>query len=234
MVGRWLADCLIPILIALSRILEVSRSISAISSLPDICLPLRQRILWYVLSEMDEERLGTLFSRVGQGDEAAERELHDVLRTRLGGIAFLRGIRGADLEDVVQEALSGTIEQLRRGTFKERSKPSSWVIRILLNKLADHFRNQERSEKLLAAATGSHGSSQLSRPNHQDIRIEVMQALARLTPTERFVLTSTELAGLTYEEVAGRLKCPPGTVASTKNRAVAKFREFFRSPAGAS
>jgi RNA polymerase sigma factor (sigma-70 family) len=179
---------------------------------------------------MDEERLGELFLRVGQGDEAAERQIHDELRPRLSGIGFLRGVRGADLEDVVQEALSGALEQLRRGAFKELSKPSTWVIRILLNKLADHFRRQERSQKLLAASTEWHEHSQISRRHHQEIRIEVMQALARLTPTERFVLTSTELAGLSYEEVAGRLKCPPGTVASTKNRAVAKFREFFRGP----
>jgi RNA polymerase sigma-70 factor (ECF subfamily) len=180
---------------------------------------------------MDEDRLRQLFRRVGQGEEAAARELHDQLEPRFRGIAFLRGIRGADLDDLVQEAISGVLEQLGRATFKELSKPSTWLIRILLNKVADHFRKQGRSETLLAtAADRLEAPNRIPRYHRQETRLEVMQALARLTPTERFVLTSTELVGLSYEEVAARLRCPPGTVASTKNRAVAKFREFFRGP----
>jgi RNA polymerase sigma-70 factor (ECF subfamily) len=126
---------------------------------------------------------------------------------------------------------SAAFEQLRRGKFLDRSAPSTWVIAILNNKVVDYFRKRGRSDALMRSATDHVDSltAQSSQADQQR-RVEVMQALARLTPTERFVLTSTELAGLTYDEVADRLKCPPGTVASTKNRAVKKFREFFTAP----
>lgn len=180
---------------------------------------------------MVEDRLQVLFSLVTRGDEEAEREVFTELRPRLSAIAFGRGVASSDIEDVVQETLAVVFEQLRHGRFQQLSTPSTWVIGILLKKVADHFRRRGRLERLLATSAESHEPpSHISRYSRQDVRLEVLQALARLTPTERFVLTGTELAGLTYEEVATRLKCPAGTVASTKNRAVAKFREFFRGP----
>lgn len=178
---------------------------------------------------MDENTLRQLFARIRRGDRTAEQELHQALRPRLRSIAFGRGVRGCDLEDVVQDALSAVLFHVRNGGFKELSSPSTWMTRILLNKVADCFRARVRSETLLAAVADQTLLDTVRRPN-QHIRLEVMQALARLTPAERFVLMATELLGLTYEEVATRLRCPPGTVASTKNRAASRFREFFRGP----
>jgi RNA polymerase sigma-70 factor, ECF subfamily len=179
---------------------------------------------------MDEERLRRLFARIAGGDEAAEQELVGELRPRMRAVAFLRGVRGSDLDDVLQNGLSAVVVQLRDGRFKDFSSPSTWVIRILLNKVADCFRAHGRSAAISSAAADRLPSLNTRSRADQHVRVEVMQALARLTPTERFVLTSTELIGLTYQEVAARLKCPPGTVASTKNRAISKLREFFRGP----
>jgi len=188
--------------------------------------------LWYVLAHtMDERQLRELFLRIGQGDGGAEREVYNALFQRVRGIAHVRGLRGADLDDLIQDVLSAVVEQLRRGRFLDQSAPSTWVIAILNNKVVDYFRKRGRSDGLMTrAADQVDFLTARSRRGDQERRAEVMQALARLTPTERFVLTSTELAGLTYDEVADRLKCPAGTVASTKNRAVRKVREFFTAP----
>jgi RNA polymerase sigma-70 factor (ECF subfamily) len=180
---------------------------------------------------MDEERLRELFDRMARGgDEAAETELFDELRPRLTAIAFGRHVYGADADDVVQECLKAVFVQLRRGKFDARSQPSTWVIGILLKKVVDHFRKGRRADALLAAAASEiHLSiAHVSRQARQETRLQVMEGLARLTPIERIVLIGTVLWGLTYKDVAARLRCPEGTVASTKHRAVAKFLRFLR------
>jgi RNA polymerase sigma-70 factor (ECF subfamily) len=180
-------------------------------------------------SGVDEDRFRQLFAEIVHGDETAERELYDLLRPRLRGIAFARGVRTEDLDDVVQEVLSAVLEQLRDNRFRGLSSPSTWIVRILRNKIADEGRQRGRSERLLAAAAEElEVTIRRSRTSPQT-HLEVMEALARLTPSERFVLTSTELGGLSYAEVAARLGCPVGTVASTKHRAVSRFRRFFGS-----
>ncbi len=178
---------------------------------------------------MDRHQLEALFSQVAAGDASAEEAVFHELQPRLRAIVFGRGVPGADTEDVVQEGLTAVFEQLRRGGFQGLSNPSTWAIGIVLNKVGDYFRRRGRADTLLAAATerASLSGGQLVRST-QEKRLEVMRSLARLTPIERFVLTATELTGLTYDEVAERLNCPAGTVASTKHRAITKLRDLLR------
>jgi RNA polymerase sigma-70 factor (ECF subfamily) len=183
-------------------------------------------VLAFAEPKMDESRLQRLFSQVAAGDECAEEDLFSELCPRLKAIAYGRGVAGGEIDDVVQECMTGVFQQLKLGKFKSLSSPSTWVIAIVLNKIADHFRRRERSQAWMNSAERPSAPAGLSRPSQQT-RVEVMEVLGRLTPIERFVLTGTEVGGLTYGEVAARLNIPAGTVASTKHRAVARFRELL-------
>lgn len=165
---------------------------------------------------MDESRLNQLFAAVANGEDTAESELYAQLRSRLLAIAFARGLSGADRDDVVQECLASAFIQVRNGRFKANSNPSTWVIAILINKIADHYRKRARSQAVASAAVerAQHPTVDIADAD-PETRLQVLGTLKRLTPIERFVLTGTELTGLTYEEIGRRLNCPSGTVAST-------------------
>src|SRR5689334_8250126 len=101
---------------------------------------------------MQESRLNQLFAAVARGEETAESELYSQLRPRLLAIAVARGLSGADRDDVVQDCLASTFIQLRDGRFKANSNPATWVIAILINKIADHYRKQARFRAVASAA----------------------------------------------------------------------------------
>lgn len=179
---------------------------------------------------MDRNELEALVSRIPGGDAGAEQALFAGLRRRLRALALARGVRDHDADDIVQDVMAAVLGQLRQGRFKFDSHPSTWITQILLNKTVDYRRKRDRTNAHHDSNISDHAEHLSVRSCSPELRLQVLRALARLTPSERFVLTATELGGLTYEEVAVKMRCPTGTVASTKHRAMARFRQFLTGP----
>ena len=130
---------------------------------------------------MDEARLHALFAAIEAADPDAEAELFAGLWSRLLGIARSRGVRGPEVEGVVQDTLKAAFSQVRSGAFRRQSRPSTWVIGILRNKIADHF---ERVGPQARLVYDNDAVTALALPARQQQRVDVIQLLQRLTPKQ--------------------------------------------------
>jgi len=144
---------------------------------------------------------------------------------------------GADAEDVVQESFVKAYAGLSR--FREGAPFRPWLLQIVANETRNLHRSagrrsaRERSawartEPLLA--TAEHDDPALAALSAER-RAELVQAMARLSSTQRQVVTCRYLLDLDEAETAVVLGWPRGTVKSRLHRALRRLSDVLTEPA---
>ena len=148
----------------------------------------------------------------------------------LGQLASLRRYarslarNDAQAEDLVHDALVRAYEH--RSTFRTGAVLRTWLFAILHNTFIDGRRQraaEQRREAEVAQASepalpaGQEGSTRLR---------QVHAAFMALPPEQRAALHLVTIEGLTYQEAAGTLGIPVGTLMSRLGRARASLRAF--------
>ena len=155
-----------------------------------------------------------------QGDTNAFQHLVERYQIEAMGHAIAILGNRQDAEDALQEAFVAAYAAL--GRFEEDRRFYPWFYTILRNccwKLAAHRGRQEASTVETVEILASTGSGSL------EDRLALEQALRELSTQSREVLTLRHLDGLSYEELAGRLEIPVGTVMSRLFYARKELRE---------
>jgi RNA polymerase sigma-70 factor (ECF subfamily) len=157
------------------------------------------------------------------------------LMDRLYGTALRLTRDPDDAEDIVADAVSNAwarLDQLRDDQCLE-----AWLFRILNNTFIDAWRGRRsRQDKETGLDTTDEGEQHFSlyRKLHQPFLLwwgtpeeqflndllqeDIQAALDSLPDTFRIVVMLVEVCGHTYEEAAGMLAVPLGTVRSRLNR----------------
>lgn len=161
-------------------------------------------------------------------DAAQQAEFSAFVRARSGPLLrtahLLTGDRG-HAEDLLQQAL----ERLARHWRRIDGDPEAWVRRTLVNLATDRWR-------LRARRPVEWGADGVDRPAvdvaHQSVedRLDLVRALAVLTPRQRAVLVLRYFDDLSEADTARLVGCSVGTVKSTASRALARLREHTGSP----
>ena len=166
---------------------------------------------------------GDLLGRCRKGDQNAWRELVGTHTRRVFSIAYRFSGRVDEAEDLAQEIFVKVYETLDR--FRETEGAlGSWLSTVARNHAIDHYRRRRleqlgRSDNPLAmeqAATPA--DSPLKSLEREERRQFVHRGLRALPDELRQPLILCDLEGLAYEEIAGLLKIPLGTVKSRINR----------------
>ena len=131
----------------------------------------------------------------------------------VSGLSVMCGSRAA-AEDAVQHALAKAWERSERG--ERIDQLAGWVTVVARNDLRSWFR-RVRAERRARAALG-HGVPTESESGADD-RVDVLQALGRLTRAQRDTTVMHYYLGMTVAEVAAALGVSDGTVKSTLHRA---------------
>lgn len=166
------------------------------------------------MQESEEELVG----RAVKGDMEAFHRLVDAHAAYLFGLARVMLNRKADAEDVVQETFLAAMKGLRG--FQGRSSLRTWLVTILTRQAAlwrrkNAWRRETDIDVVAPEATGATMSGQRA----SDLRIDLTQVLAKLSPEHREVLMLREYQGMSYEEISAALGVPKGTVESRLFRA---------------
>jgi RNA polymerase sigma-70 factor (ECF subfamily) len=138
-------------------------------------------------------------------------------------------------EDLVQETYVRAIPVVRR--LRKESNVKSWMFTILRNIWLNPLRQPRVAVPMLGTdidqflpESGAPGvkdpHSLLLTSLDQD---QVRQAISRLPVESREIILLREFEDLSYQEIAGVLKCPIGTVMSRLGRARSKLRELLSS-----
>jgi len=136
-----------------------------------------------------------------------------------------------DAEDVTQEVFIKAYRSLH--WFKRNSRFSTWLYRIAYNACIDLHRRKRfvyipiasdmgDSDKVKEIASEGPSLEEVVLSNER--KHLVQSAIAKLPPKYRTVILLREIEGLSYDEIAGVLNIPLGTVKSYISRAREELR----------
>ncbi len=126
-----------------------------------------------------------------------------------------------EAHDLLQETFLQVVRQ--RDRLAGITMPRAWLFGIARNILASHYRQQPRNVGDVFPETHA--------PAAEDARLPAMrEAIAGLAPELRETLELRIEQELSYEEIAGVLDVPIGTVRSRLHNAVRRLRAALAKP----
>ncbi len=173
-----------------------------------------------------------------KGEEVAYRELLRRYQRPVFSLIF-RMVRDRELaEDLAQETFVKVINALDR--YRPEYKFSSWVFKIANNASIDHLRRKELDtlsleggpdattpERVEATALqlGDQTESPLEELEARELGSTIEKAIGSLRPEYRSCIILRHVEGRPYDEIAGILDLPLGTVKTYIHRARAELKE---------
>ncbi len=134
-----------------------------------------------------------------------------------------------DAEDAAQEALAKLCTRI--GQFRGESQFATWLYSLVANTCRDLGERQRRRRhqplELVAETAGSDEPSDLAL--QRDQRRLLARSLADLSGDQRHVMVMKDVLSLSYEEIAGVMEMPVGTVKCHAHRGRARMRRAMQS-----
>ncbi len=170
----------------------------------------------------------SILQRIAEG----RREAVDECLNRYSGLVWALARRlcqdPSEAEDAVQEIFIELWTKADRFDPSRASEPT-FVAMIARRRLIDRRRQRNRRpESVPLADDPEHAeANQVELLEQQDEARRALQALDRLRPEQREVLTLSIQQGLTYDQIAQRTGMPPGTVKTHARRGLIRLRELL-------
>ena len=173
------------------------------------------------------ESLATLENaalRVQQGDIQA---FEDIVQTTSASLVRLAarviGDR-AEAEDVVQESYIGAYHALTQGLFDGRSRLTTWLRRIVVNRSIDALRSRRRRPRLDDSKLDPGWDGAVSTEASLALR-EMADFMGGLATEQRAALILSVFEGLSNSEIAEVMSCSEGAVEQRLVRARVALRQ---------
>ena len=158
-----------------------------------------------------------------QGDREAFNELVGRWQKRLWNYAYhVTGTEPAAW-DIVQESWHGIIKGIRK--LNDASLFGSWAFRIVNNKCADWLHKQRQQHKLDDELV-KNIRDESERPDSNDKSEKLLEAVRKLSPERRALVTLRYREGFDIEQIAQILGVPEGTVKSRLHRTLNQLKEI--------
>ncbi|MET3649257.1 sigma-70 family RNA polymerase sigma factor [Phyllobacterium ifriqiyense] len=127
-----------------------------------------------------------------------------------------------DAEDLVHDALVRAYE--KQASFRPNGNLRTWLFSVLHNTFIDGFRSRQADARRIAQTAETAETVQQPSQEHA-VRLEQIRQMFETLPEEqRSALHLVAIEGLSYEEAAGILDIPIGTLMSRVSRARAFMR----------
>lgn len=139
-----------------------------------------------------------------------------------------------DARDAAQESLVKVCTRLRQ--FRGEAQFATWLHRLVVNTCRDRmaFQRVRRTEPLVDEERLADEDCDPSRlAALADLRRDVAEALARLSPKQRAVVVLRDSFGLSYPEIARVASIPVGTAKCYVHRARARLKAHLEELAQA-
>jgi RNA polymerase sigma-70 factor (ECF subfamily) len=172
----------------------------------------------------DNDCMGAL----GTGDELGLSEI--IRRYQFPLTRYLaRIVNDAErARDLAQETFFKIFRH--RAAYRTSARFATWLFHIARNVARDELRARRRRINVSAgndSAEHDPASSEGDVLQNLEMKEVVVRALEQLSARDRALIILRDVDGLSYEEVATKVKLPVGTVKSGLNRARRRFRDCF-------
>ncbi len=130
-----------------------------------------------------------------------------------------------DAEDAAQEALAKLCTRIHQ--FRGESQFTTWLHSLVSNTCRDLGARQRRRQhqQLDASHIGVGGDEPAELALERDQRRSLRAGLAALSGDQRHVMVMKDVLSLSYEEIAGALQMPVGTVKCHAHRGRQRMRK---------
>ena len=159
----------------------------------------------------DGELLGRLVDAAREGDDLAVQELVRRTQPVIWRLCSVLGSEG-ETDDLVQDTYLRALRSLP--TYRGDGPVIAWLSSIARRVCADHVRGRVRHRRMVGALCLNVDDLSVTAPGNP-----THDLLASIDPDRREAFVLTQIAGLSYEEAAGVLDCPIGTIRSRVARA---------------
>jgi RNA polymerase sigma-70 factor (ECF subfamily) len=177
-------------------------------------------------AEFDEDTV--LVDRVVTGDEDAFQTLFHRYHDKVFAIAKGVLLDAEEAADAVQEVF--TLVYRNIGKFDKRSRFSTWLFRVAVNRSIQQARKgkHRRKDVPLDAAGEASVEPEVTEPTDP----EVEAAMSRLHPADRALLTLFYWEELTLHDIGASIGCSPNAAKTRLFRARERFRTEYEKVAG--
>ncbi len=172
---------------------------------------------------MPAHELAGLVERAREGDVAAFEKLIAKYQSKVYTFAFAFTGSPDFAQDLAQEALVKVYKSL--GSFRFQSAFSTWLYAIVRNTYLDAVKSRAGRERALEEPLTEREVAELhdfataeERLLAKESRRTLLRALRQVPVAYRTVVALADVQGLGYEEIAGALGVPVGTVKSRLKR----------------
>ncbi len=173
---------------------------------------------------MDEKEL---IVKLKRNDRKAQEEFVRKYSGFLYNVA-LQILRRKDLaEDVVEDTLLIGLKKI--GSFKGKSKLSTWLYRIASNRAKQVILSEIKEDTLKEKIADSSNVNDFMPSEYEKNRKKeiIWKAMELLKDSDREVITLVDIQNLKYEKVAEILGVPIGTVRSRISRARERLKKII-------
>ncbi|MBV8782628.1 MAG: sigma-70 family RNA polymerase sigma factor [Gammaproteobacteria bacterium] len=168
-----------------------------------------------------------LLRRVALGDRAAFEALYRLSADKLFGICLRVLGERAEAEEVLQEVYTAVWRKAAQYDERQGSV-MSWLSITARNRSIDRLRALPRRATLGALDMAAELADPGARPDEQaEARSEgdrLHRCLEQLEPRRRSLIREAFFGGFTYEELAGRMQAPLGSIKSWVRRGLMQLR----------
>lgn len=171
-----------------------------------------------ILQEGENVNLEQLVLSAKQGDDEAFIQLIRLHKERLYKVAYAFMRNETDALEAIQETTCRAYLNLSR--LKQTAYFTTWLTRIIIHICIDEKKRQKRWRN--EAAEREQTIMHIDNP---DERLQVEEALARLSPDLRHVIILKYFEDLTIREIATRLGHPEGTIKTWLHKALGSLRK---------
>jgi len=168
-------------------------------------------------SVIPKEELETWVTKAASGSREYQKRIYEILASRTYRV--IRKIVGINnVDDVMQDFVIQLFAKL--GQFRFESSLETWAQRMAVNQSLQYLRKSSREEQRVRKVAYSTKMSEDPTKQNQSDDAEVLQlAMEQISGEQRAILHMKEIEGLGYEDIAGALGIPEGTVGSRLNKA---------------
>jgi RNA polymerase sigma factor (sigma-70 family) len=178
-----------------------------------------------------------LIQRCLEGDQLAWESIVQQYRRKVFNVAYKFVGRHEEAEDLTQDIFLKIFKSL--GTFDRRANFQTWLISVSRNLCIDHYRSVRQERQTIdrqvdpgALSPVSHEPGPIAAIEQQDRVALLREAMAALPDALRTAVMMRDIQELTYQEIAGRLGLPEGTVKSRINRGRTELARQIRKMRG--
>lgn len=176
-----------------------------------------------------------LVIRAKAGDSEAFGRLLEENQDRVYSLALRMVNNPEDAADLTQEAFLSAWRGLE--SFHGEAAFSTWLYRLTSNLCIDFLRREKRkraagpvfylddTEEEVPLELPDYGAEPHRKLEQTEVRQQIAQGMAALSPEHRQILSLREISGLSYQEIADILAVEEGTVKSRIARARTALRK---------